>query len=193
MITYFGRTSPGAIHGNPSMVTVLNGSLVFTCPGQGPQQVVEISVYTQLTGVATNIRLAIYDAANNLVGQGAAQIAVAGGPSWQGHFGAANITPNPCWLNGGQSYKIAYTKSSNGSTDFFDLGASGVFQFIDAAYYGTTGFPNPIAPAGDSTAIFTVRCGTLTPPNFVSVAFSGKSPRTTLTGRGPRVSIKPKY
>ena len=133
----------------------------FTCPGSGNQQVTELSFHGYLVAGAPNIRLALYNTSDALLCQGSAEVPVAGASgSWQGHIGAANITPNPCIITGGVQYDIAVSwdcDASNTLRAYYVVGSSGDYTYLAVDYTG--GFPDPLADATDGGSRWAIRCG----------------------------------
>jgi len=160
MPTYFGYTSIGINH--PATGTIFaarnKGYITgFTCPGVGTQIVKEISVYCAKGAEEGNIRVAIYDASHNLIGQGSAEVALSATPDWQGHLTQISITPNPCCLNGGQQYDLAFSFDATDSQIYYDGGSAGdyTYEFVDK----TGGFDAFLPDASDTPFLCSVRCG----------------------------------
>lgn len=133
MSTFFGlcdaagvATGAASDNNGGSGVRVWNNTAVevFTCPGAGSQNIAEISADVHLSSGSANIRCAIYSSdGNTLIAQGTAAVALSGATdAWQGHVGAANITPNPATLTGGTSYILVASASGGSGTTATDHG-----------------------------------------------------------------------
>ena len=120
---FFGNTTVGA-----SAATGFNGitdgnkNQVFTCPGVGSVQVLELSLFSRTTvdTVGQIFRLAIYsEDRSTLICEGSSIITVSSDvAAWNGHVGAANLVPNPVSLVGGTNYTLVFTTSAADSQAF---------------------------------------------------------------------------
>lgn len=111
MSDYFGDTDLSSNTYGPSAAYDISNTRLYTCPGTGDQTVDSMEMYTRRYSAFANIRLAVYSNASPaaLQCQGAAEVAIDTTASWDGHVGAANISPNPTTLSGGTSYRFAIT------------------------------------------------------------------------------------
>lgn len=183
MTTYFGLCDSA---GNPTgsatdssgggSATLWNNTAVdvFTCPGSGPQTVVEITADLNISGAGANMRCAIYDSSGTtLIAQGSAAVAISGATdSWQGHVGQANITPNPVTLTGGTSYILVVTVSAgSGGTTHGDAAlSSSKFDLTDR----TGGFAGALPAGTIAEPVWPIRVG---------VVAAGGGAGTTLMGQ----------
>lgn len=155
---YFGRTStPASELTGYSGYWIRNKNVSYTCPGSGSFNVTELSHYGRVSSGSGNIRLALYDTSHNKVCEGSAEVSGSGTAGWQGHIGAANITPNPTTITGGVSYDIVISTDSDTWVWGYDSGTSGDVTYGVADYTG--GFPSSLADSSDQSLIVGVRCG----------------------------------
>lgn len=162
MTTYFGETTPGGYSDHaPVCYWWRNKNKVFTCPGSGAQDLVELSAYVYRIALGTgHIRLAIYDTSNNLLYQGSAEVTVDNAdPDWIGHTGITGQT-----LTGGTNYRIALTTDSSDVEVYYNLYSIGDFTSLPADYTG--GWPNPLADQDDDDYAHNARAG-VDPPIIV--------------------------
>jgi hypothetical protein len=153
MATYFGETTPGNLTVNDPIYRFRNKNKVYTCPGSGDQNLVELSAYVQdYNAGATHIRLAIYDMSNNLIYQGAAEVVVNNASwAWVGHTGITGVV-----LQGGTNYKIAC--SYDGAISIrYNIETNGNHGSTSAD--NTGGWPASLADDGDDDYIKSVRAG----------------------------------
>jgi hypothetical protein len=163
-VTYFGLcNSAGVISGDDSNdssgatpVAFWNGTEVWTCPGTGTQNIVELSVYGYINTGTPNIRLSIYssDGATKIA-EGTAEVAVTGGSySWQGHMTAASM--GNATLVGGTSYKLV-CGADNDMAMRSKSGSSGIARYTLSDYTG--GSPSSLPAGTGNTLIQAIRCG----------------------------------
>lgn len=164
----------------------------FTCPGTGPQQLVELSTIVGILSGTPSIRLALYDSLGNMVCQGAATALVVDGYIWQGHMTAADLIPaggiagGVVTLKGGQSYRIGVSRDAGGVLDTYNS-TGHVLGDVDfgATDYTATGWPSTIPAGTDYDGwITSVRAGVVP---FVNALSAGGS-RRVRGARGPRDS-----
>lgn len=162
---YFGNTTIGANSGT-GFNGIADGNVgqQFTCPGVGSVQVVEISLYcsSAIAPDPQEFRCAIYSLdLSTLICQGASTISVTNAsPAWQGHVGAASITPNPAFLVGGTKYTLVFSPSNllGGSLSLsWDVGSAGDWKFTSNDYSG--GFPASITLGSNSSLLVNIRAG----------------------------------
>ena len=168
MSTYFGYPANGAdpVGATQDLNTVLwirnkNYTTGFSCPGSGLQNVTELSAWVRFIQNTPHIRIAVYDngATPTLMAQGNAAVLISGGPSWQGHVGAAAITQTTA-LTGGVTYLLGYTKDSFSNNEYYIAGSANDYEFIAATEY-TAGWPSTLSHTGTtgSAVRYCIRCG----------------------------------
>lgn len=110
-VQYFGNN----VLGGTQLAGVFTITRPYVCPGTGPQTVTSLEIYA--SGVGTGaVRMGIYDSAGTtLICQGTAAVTTVAGPSFQGHLGQVNITPNPTTLTGGTTYLLSITQNATGN------------------------------------------------------------------------------
>lgn len=157
MATYFGQcdSSGNPVGGALGDVNSLGGNQSwwcagksYTCPGSGNQTVKEISAYVKINSGTPTFRMGLYNSGGSLVCQGAAAVALSGSSySWQGHMTQANMSPNPCNLTGGATYRFGISGSGpeTGVRSTPD-GATGDTQYATTSYT-SGGWPASI-PSG---------------------------------------------
>lgn len=161
MATYFGQTVDGTEVGwdfgvwwsrNAAYVTG------FNCPGSGVQVVKELSARVRRTSGIPNIRIAIYNSGGTLVGQGAAEVALAGTTvAWQGHLTQDDITPNPCNLTGGAQYYLGMALDAAAWRPYYTAGSLGDYHYDTDDYTG--GWPSSMPSGIDDDWRYSLRCG----------------------------------
>ena len=159
-MTYFGQTTYTA--SQASGVTACGeNETTYVCPGSGPQNVKELSVYCSYVSSPGNIRLGVYNSAGTtLIGQGNAEKAITDTLAWKGH-----MTPYECsnmQLVGGTSYRLFASIDTNINYGYA-AGSYGAYKLTDY----TGGLPAAIpAKDGDLGVNIAIRCG-VDPPAFL--------------------------
>jgi hypothetical protein len=154
--TYFGPQTDSATD-NDSVAAINAPVAAYACPGSGNQTVVELSF---LYG-SGKLLIGIYNSSGTtLICSGTASVSVTGSSlSWQGHLGAANITPNPATLVGGTSYLIVAAYGGSISIHYGYDSPGGNPAWYSNADYTTSGLPASISPTGNNSELVCIRCG----------------------------------
>lgn len=155
MATYFGETTPGASTAQELTTSFWcrNKNKIYTCPGTGNQNLVELQAYVrQYISTTTNIRLALYDTSNNLIYQGSAEVLVSNASfAWMGHTGITGVV-----LTGGTNYRIAL--SYDGFLEIaYNLETAGNHTGSTVDYTG--GWPSSLSDGSDDDYIKSIRAG----------------------------------
>lgn len=153
-VTYFGfgvNSTTGAATGTPSEDGGYNNitlwmqpsflsefAAYFTCPGTGPQNVVDISSYCRSTAGSPQLQCAVYDdAGTTLMARGTSAVSITGSVGFQGHQSAGVITQSST-LTGGNLYCFFHTLSGATSSVYTsDLNTNNAFGYELATYVGS--------------------------------------------------------
>jgi hypothetical protein len=123
------------------VVSVCNGTEVWTCPGTGNQSVLELSAYVKMSAGSCNIRMGIYSSdGSTLVASADSEIAVSNTSyEWKA---MTSITGGP--LTGGTNYKLFLTTDIAANTLYFaaKTGSSGISKYVITDY--TTNLPSDL-------------------------------------------------
>lgn len=158
MTTYFGYNTIGGTGSSGSGYCLRNKNVSWTCPGSGPQKVVELTSYCGWSSGGGNNLLAVYNTnLDTKFCEGIGEVAVDATPAWQGHIGAANITPNPCNLTGGVDYVLAVSYDGITVDQYWDPATEGDCVYSADDYTG--GYPSSLGPGTEISRIYSIRCG----------------------------------
>lgn len=155
MPTYFGQQTGDGWDDNTNRC-YFNANKIFTCPGSGPQTIVELAIYAKKMTNNAPTRVAIYDTSLNKICQGDAAITInSETEQWWTHTSFTGTTQ----IVGGTDYVLAIAW---GATNFYlycdtTNGSDGDYEYVGADYTG--GFPATLVPDFTGSRLYCIRCG----------------------------------